>query len=176
MYPFVRFGLAMLSARRAAPLPLDGTHVTRVACLPFDIDPWGELNNGRTLTLYDLGRVPLAIRTGVFAVLRREGWRLTVAGASVRYRRRVRAFERLTLRSAIAGRDARFLYVEQSLWRGEEAVSAAYFRKAAVDAVGIVATDRIVAALGRPDWAPALPPGLAAWAAAEAARPWPPGP
>ena len=124
MYPFLRLGLELALARARRPLPLDGVHVSRHTCWPWDIDPWGELNNGRTLTLYDLGRVPLAVRTGLVAALRRNGWGLAVAGASVRYRRRVRAFERLEMRSAFVGRDPRFLYVHQAMFRGGEAVSA----------------------------------------------------
>lgn len=176
MYPFLRLGLQTARARRAAPLPLDGVHVSRHACLPWDLDPWVELNNGRTLTFYDLGRVPLMIRTGVHAALRREGWRLTVAGAQVRYRQRVQLLDRLDMRSALIGRDARFFYVHQSLWRGAEACSAAVFRKAVTGGRGIVPTDRVLDALGAPDWNPPLPEWVAAWSAAEARRPWPPVP
>lgn len=176
MYPFLRLGLETARARGAGPLPLDGVHVSRHACLPWDLDPWVELNNGRTLSLYDLGRVPLMIRTGVMAALRRERWRLTVAGAQVRYRRRVRLFDRLEMRSALIGRDARFLYVHQSMWRGGEACSAAVFRKAVINGRGMVPPDRVLAALGSPGWSPPLPGWVAAWSAAEAQRPWPPVP
>jgi hypothetical protein len=40
---------------------------------------------------------------------------MAVAGNSLRYRRRVRAFHRLEMRSRLLGWDARFLYVEQSM-------------------------------------------------------------
>ena len=33
-----------------------------------------ELNNGRTLTLYDLGRIPMMLRLGVIRTLRAKGW------------------------------------------------------------------------------------------------------
>lgn len=174
MYPFLRFALAAARARRAPPLPLDAVHVSHLRCLPTDIDPWRELNNGRTLTLYDLGRIPLVIRTGLYDVLKREGWGIAVAGASVRWRRRVRAFERLEMRSALAGRDARFVYVHQSLWRGGTAVSAALIRSAVTGPGGIVPPEWLLAALGREDWRPSLPDWIASWIAAEDARPWPP--
>ena len=51
--------------RRLPPLPVLGTHVSHHRCWPWDLDPWVELNNGRTLTLYDLGRIPMAQRTGL---------------------------------------------------------------------------------------------------------------
>jgi acyl-CoA thioesterase FadM len=173
MYPYLRLGLELALARRAPPLPLDGVHVTRLTCRPADIDPWGELNNGRTLTLYDLGRVPLAVRTGLVAAIRANGWGLTVAGASVRYRRRVRAFERVEIRSAYVGRDPRFVYVHQAMFRKAEPVSSALIRSAVVGPDGIVPTERVIAALA-PAAEPALPPWVAAWSEAEAARPWPP--
>lgn len=172
MYPLIRLGLELALGRAAPPLPVDGVHVSRHTCWPWDIDPWGELNNGRTLTLYDLGRVPLVIRCGLGRVLREKGWGLVVAGASVRYRRRVRAFHRLEMRSAFIGRDARFLYVQQAMYRRGEAVSAVLIRGAVTDAGGIVGTDRVLAALGDP--APALPAWATAWAEADALRPWPP--
>ena len=173
MYPFVRLGLELARAARAPRIALDAVHVSRHTCWPWDIDPWLELNNGRTLTLYDLGRVPLAMRCGLTRVLRGNRWGLTVAGSSVRYRRRVRAFDRVELRSAFIGHDARFLYVQQAMYRAGEALSAGLFRGAVTDSGGIVATERVIAALGDPEL-PALPAWARAWAAAEAERPWPP--
>jgi acyl-CoA thioesterase FadM len=173
MYPYLRLGLELVLARRAPPLPFDGVHVTRLTCRPADIDLWGELNNGRTLTLYDLGRVPLAVRTGLVAALKANGWGLTVAGASVRYRRRVRAFQRVEIRSAYVGRDPRFVYVHQAMFRKGEPVSSVLIRGAVIGPEGIVPTDRVIAALGSAA-EPALPAWVAAWSEAEAARPWPP--
>ena len=174
MYPLFRLGLELMRARRAPPLAVDGVHVSRHICWPWDIDPWMELNNGRTLTLYDLGRVPLAVRTGLVAAARANGWGLAVAGVSVRYRRRVRAFERIEMRSALVGRDARFLYVEQAMRHDGEAVSGALIRTAVTSPDGIVPTDRVLAAMGLPGWHPPPPPWVEAWSQADARRPWPP--
>lgn len=174
MYPFIRLGLELALCRMGPPLPIDGVHVSHHTCMPWDLDPWWELNNGRTLTLYDLGRVPLAVRAGLGRALRANGWGLTVAGSSVRYRRRVRAFHRIELRSAFIGRDARFLYVQQAMFRNGEALSGALFRGAVTSPSGIVPTDRVMAAVGAPEWPAALPGWVAAWSAAEAQRPWPP--
>ena len=69
MYPALRLAWQMIRHHRAAALPVTGTHVSHHLCLPWDIDPWRELNNGRTLTLFDLGRIPLARRTGLIAAL-----------------------------------------------------------------------------------------------------------
>ena len=74
MYPIVRLLKdAVIASRQPRLGPLD-THVSRHHCWPWDIDIWMELNNGRTLTLYDLGRTMLTLRTGLAGVLKREGW------------------------------------------------------------------------------------------------------
>ena len=174
MYPFFRLALQSLRFRAAPRLDLTEPHVTTVTCWPWDLDPWRELNNGRTLTLYDLGRIPMAQRSGLVAAAGRMGWGLTVAGNTTRYRRRVRAFDRLRLHSRCIGWDARFLYIEQSMWRGDECTSHILIRSAVTSARGIVAPERVLAAMGQPAESPPLPAWVTAWIAAEAARPWPP--
>jgi len=174
MYPFLRLAKESLKARRAPRLGLFGTHVGRHLCWPWDLDMWLEMNNGRILTLFDLGRIALARRTGLVAAMRREGWGMAVAGASVRYRRRVRAFDRLEMRTRMLGWDARFFYVEQSMWRGKDCTAHLLVRAALTDAGGLVATDRAAAALDLAPESPPLPDWVTAWIAAEAERPWPP--
>lgn len=174
MYPLIRVGRAMARARRAAPLAPGEAHVERTRCWPWDIDPFMELNNGRTMTLMDMGRLPLFIRSGLMEVLRREGWRLTMAGAAVQYRKRVPLWAAMEIRSRPLGRDARFLYLEQLTLAGGGPAHHAIYR-AAVVGEGIVPTDRVVAAAPGTVWDAPLPGWAAAWAEAEARRPWPPG-
>lgn len=175
MYPVVRLMTEWLRHRHRR-LGLFDTHVTRLTCLPWDLDPWMELNNGRTLTLFDLGRMPLSLRIGMIAALRANGWGMTAAGTHCRYRRRVRLFHRVELHSRLIGWDARFLYVEQAMWRRGEALNHILVRLAATEgARGILPPERLIAAMGHPGLpSPPLPDWVTAWAAAEALRPWPP--
>lgn len=163
-----------LSARLAPRLPLTGTHVSHHICWPWDLDPWRELNNGRALTLYDLGRIPLAVRTGLIGVMRREGWGITVAGNSTRYRRRVRLFDRVEMRSRCIGWDTRFLYMEQSMWKQGDCTSHMLLRGAITSAQGIVPPGRLIGAMGLDMPSPDLPDWVRGWIDADADRPWPP--
>ncbi len=174
MYPFARMVKEMWKYRHAAPLGLTEAHVSHHICWPWDIDLWMELNNGRTLTLYDLGRLPMAARTGMVTVMKREGWGITVAGSTVRYRRRVRAFQRFEMVSRLIGWDHRFFYMEQSMWRKGECTSHMLLRSAVTDRSGIVPTERVATALGHEGQSPDLPGWVRAWIAADAERPWPP--
>ena len=173
MYPVIRMAKELAVHAGAPPLGPFEEHVSRHLCWPWDVDVWLELNNGRTLTLFDLGRVVLLKRIGAVRALSRERWAGTVAGASVRYRSRVRMFDRLTIRSRVTGYDARFVYVEQSMWRGATCTSHALVRIAVTSRAGIVPTETVRAAMDLPP-SPPLPPWIAAWADADALRPWPP--
>jgi acyl-CoA thioesterase FadM len=176
MYPLLRF-LAEHARHSGAPdLDLFDSHVSEHLIWPHDLDPWLELNNGRTLTLYDFGRTVLFRRTGLAALMKARGWGGTVAGSSVRYRRRVKAWDRIEMRSRIEGWDDRFVYLTQGMWRDGECTSHALFRTAVIgrsrQAPGVVPTAEVAAAL-RAEPKP-LPAWITAWAEAEALRPWPP--
>lgn len=174
MYPIVRLLKEHVRARRLPALPLSGVHVSYHICWPWDLDPWIELNNGRTLTLYDLGRVPMTDRMGLRDVLKAQGWALVVAGNTTRYRRRIRMFDRIEMRSRLLGWDRRFFYVEQGMWTGGDCANNMLARKAVTSAEGIVPPARVIAAAGLDAESPALPHWVEAWIVAEGERPWPP--
>ena len=177
MYPILRFLGEVASARRAPRLgPLE-PHVSTHRISPLDLDPWWELNNGRTLTIYDLGRIPMAIRLGITETLKKNGWGFTVAGNTVRYRRRIKAFQRVTQVSRTIGWDDRFIYMEKSMWAKGDCLNHMLLRVAIVGGAarkGLVSPAEFMAALGYSDPSPSLPGWVAAWIEADALRPWPP--
>lgn len=174
MYPFIRMAKEMIVSYRQPPLDMGEVHVSHHICWPWDLDIWMELNNGRTLTLYDLGRIPLAKRSGLIGALARNRWGLTMAGASVMYRKRVRMFDRFEVRSRALGWDDKFIYLEQSMWRGETCTSHILYRSAVTDKNGIVAPSRVLDALGTDAVSPPLPDWVTGWIEADKHRPWPP--
>lgn len=174
MYPYFRLAKELWLNRKAAPLTILQPHVSTHIIWPWDIDPWWELNNGRTLTLFDLGRIPMSVRMGFKRVARAKGWGITVAGNSTRYRKRVTVFTRLTQISRVVGWDHRFAYVEQSFWRGDDCTAHMLLRSAFISAAGIVQPAQVLRALGQDEVSPPLPGWITDWIAAEGERPWPP--
>ncbi len=174
MYPIFRFLKEIFKFRNAPRLGLLDTHVSHHRCWPWDLDPWVELNNGRTLTLYDLGRIPMGVRTGLTGMLRAQGWGITVAGNSTRYRRRIKAFARFEMRSRCIGWDDRFFYIEQAMWLGRDCANHILIRSAITSAQGIVPPARVLQVMGQPQASPELPDWVQAWIAADAQRSWPP--
>ena len=174
MYPVVRVIKELIINKRRPKLhPLD-THVSYHRCWPQDIDTYLEMNNGRILTIMDLGRTGLAQRVGLIDLLKRKRWGLTMAGVSVRYRKRIRPFAKFRVISKTAGWDHRFVYIDQSIWIGDECATQAMYRSALTSKDGIVPPDLAFAALGHEGVSPKLPDWIKNWIDADATRPWPP--
>lgn len=174
MYPFLRLAKELFVHRNDPPLKMGETHVSNHICWPWDLDFWMELNNGRTLTLYDLGRIPMAKRVNLLKAISENKWGLAVAGASVRYRKRVLMFQKFQIHSRAIGWDDRFLYIEQSIWTKGECANQALYRAAVTSQDGIVPPEKVAVAMGVGTQSPQLPEWVQNWVAAEASRPWPP--
>lgn len=174
MYPIVRMIKEFVVHRKAGDLPTLGTHVSQHRCWPQDIDIFMEMNNGRILTILDLGRTVLAHRVGLIRSLRENRWGMTMAGVSVRYRKRIRPFVKFETRSRCVGWDDKFFYLDQSIWIGEDCAVQALYRSAITDANGIVRPEKVFEAAGHDLPRPALPDWVQNWVDADAKRPWPP--
>lgn len=176
MYPYLRLGLILATTKVEPDLPFDAPTTLRLTCSPFDVDIFGEMNNGRHLTLFDLGRLHHAKKVGFLRILPRKKWGLVVGGSSVQYRRRIYPFQRFTLHTRLVGFDDKWIYFQQSTLIGETVCSSAVVRTAVVAGPrGTVPTADVVEAVGglrgldgaTPDW-------VRAWAEADRMRPWPP--
>lgn len=176
MYPVIRSAKELFRANRLPRFDrLTDTHVSHHMCWPQDLDVFLELNNGRAMTLYDIGRFAAALRAGLIDAIRKNGWALTMAGSTVRFRRRIRGFEKFEMRSRAVCWDDRFTYLEQSMWKTNgECASHVLYRAAVTDKKGIVTPDRVMAAMNQDAASPPMPEWIEKWTQADSFRPWPP--
>ncbi len=174
MYPLIRLAKIFLTSPRRAPLGPDDTGMLDMIVWPWDCDTFVEMNNGRHLTLYDLGRFDYGARCGLLPLLKTKGWGLVVAGSTIRYRKRLRPFERYRLHTRLIGRDDRWFYFVQKMERGGDVCSSALIRTAVTTKGRILPSQEVADALGNSDWRPDMPPWVKAWIAADNSRPWPP--
>lgn len=178
MYPFFRYAQSIAKAviqnQKFDLLDLADTSEIKLRCSLTDIDNFLEMNNGRVLTLFDLGRTDFAIRTGLGKKLLQNRWGLVVAGSTVQYRKRIRAFDKVTIKTHVAAIDERWIYVEQSMWVNGKPCSSALLRTGVTERGKVVDTARVLAAMGKPDWQ--MPPTgyVAEWIESDGDRPWPP--
>lgn len=174
MYPFRRLLTTILKAKKSPKLAVDGISENSFHCMPWDLDLFMEMNNGRVVTLYDLGRFNLSIQTGLAAVLKEKNWGLVVAGSTTRYRKRVRMFDKVNMFTQVAAMDERWIYIVQSMWVKGEPASSILLRTAITEKGKVVANERVREALGKPDWQPAPEGWVKSWIESEEHRPWPP--
>lgn len=172
MYPYLRLCKILIKARYGPPLHLSEESVLKMRVFSGDMDIYPELNNGRHLTLMDLGRMDLAQRTGLLRLVHKKKWGFAVAGASVRYRHRVKAFRGFKLHTRVAAMDGRWFYFHQNTIRKGILHSSALVRAGITSKQGLVPVKTVLDALGMSDWDPGMPAWVKAWSEAEELRPW----
>jgi acyl-CoA thioesterase FadM len=86
---------------RAKNLKHDDVSRLKFRVWPHDLDTNLHLNNGRYLTMADLGRMDLLLRAGLLRAVLKEGLLPMLSGTVIRYRREIRPFQRFELQSRI---------------------------------------------------------------------------
>ena len=176
MYPYIRTAKSFLVDSFRSKISFSDTHISYLICWPWDIDMWGELNNGRALSLFDLGRYGLSLRAGLFSGYFKHKIHMTVAGVSIRYRHRITTFQRLEMRTRIIFHNERFLYFEQVLLLKDGRCAVQRLMR-----IAVVENRKLV----RPEYAskkvldiklePMIcPDWVNKWIKTEERRPWPP--
>ena len=125
---YFRLLLFMIRVRFRSRLGIwDTSHVTfRVN--PLDLDLQRHMNNGRYLSLMDLGRMDLMLRSRFWQRITGQGWYPVVAGQTITYRRSLLLWERFDLASRVIGHDDRWIYMEQVFRRDGAVVADAIVR------------------------------------------------
>jgi acyl-CoA thioesterase FadM len=171
MYPYLRLAKVVAAASFGQSLTLDDVGRLRMLVWPLDIDVYPEMNNGRHLTIMDLGRVDFAIRTGILKKGHARGWGLVAAGASARFRHRLAPMRRFVLTTRLLGHDDRWFYFLHETEQGQRVCSSALVRVGLRSKEGLVPSDNVLEVLGTPEWKPAMPEWVLKWIEAEDARP-----
>ena len=92
---------ALTAWRRPALDPANAVSVLDFRVAPLDLDVSFHMNNGRYLTLMDLGRFDFVVRTGLWRAVRRHGWTPIASAIIIRYRRELRPFARFRLETRL---------------------------------------------------------------------------
>lgn len=159
MYVF-RLVKVLVGARFRGRLGALDQSTLRFLVWPNDLDVNLHMNNGRFLTLMDLGRFDLLARTGLLRAAVRNRWRPIVGSAFIRFRRSLRPFQRYDLKSRILAWDDKWAYIEQRFERDGTLLAAGLVQGLLRGPDGNVPTQTLMAAIGHeaasppvPDWA-----------------------
>lgn len=137
--------------------------------MPTDLDILRHMNNGRYLSLFDLGRWDLLIRTGLFDEMKRRGWYAVVSSETVTFRKSLQPWQRFDVESRLMGHDDRAVYLEHRAVVDGEVYARAIVRSRMLRRTGgIVTHEELFAAVGKPEGLPDVEDWIHDWAKASA--------
>ena len=146
--------------------PLESS-VVCLQVLPNDLDIQGHMNNGRFLTLMDLGRIDLMIRTGFWKTARAHKWIPLVGTAMISFKRTLNLFQWYELHSRIICWDEKWCYIEQKFIRNGKIITYAWMRGLFRGPHGNVASKDVLAKSGYRLKSPPMPRALKMWIKSE---------
>ncbi|AXK45436.1 thioesterase [Brachybacterium saurashtrense] len=128
MNMYLRLLLFLLRVRAKSRLGIWDTSHASFRVNLGDLDVQRHMNNGRYLSIMDLGRMDLMLRSGFWKRVTGAGWYPVVAGQSITYRRSLTLGQRFDVATRVLGHDERWIYLEQVFRRGETVIADAVVR------------------------------------------------
>lgn len=124
---------------------------THFLVLPTDLDVNFHMNNGRYLSVMDLGRFDMLLKAKVFWTLGLSGYYPVVVSESIRFKRSLSLFERYSIETQIESWDEKDFYLIQTFHSKNEVVAIGYikgrFKKRGTK--GSIPTDEILKVLNQ---------------------------
>lgn len=112
---YLRFLIVFLRALFKPRMATLDTSVLHFHVLPNDLDLNRHMNNGRYLSIMDLGRIDLITRIGLFSLARKNHWLPIVGTVHMRYRRPLKLFQPFELHTRLVYWDDKWVFIEQRI-------------------------------------------------------------
>ena len=141
--------------------------ILRFIVWPNDLDVNLHMNNGRYLTIMDLGRIDLTVRTGIFGAMIRRRWAPVVGTVTIRFRKSLLPFRSYRLITRVVCWDDKWTYMEQRFERHGEIVATAFVKALFRDRKRTLRSRELLVAIGQQQRSPRMPPALEALRLAE---------
>jgi len=146
--------------------PLDES-VLKFRVWPTDLDVNFHMNNGRYLTIMDLGRVDLMLRTGLGKMALKRKWAPLVGSATIRFRQSLNPFQRYRLKSRILCWDEKWFFIEQRFVRQNELVAVGLVKGLLRGRSANIPTATVLEALNLRVASPEIPHAIRLWLESE---------
>jgi acyl-CoA thioesterase FadM len=91
--------------------------------LPNDLDINLHMNNGRYLTICDLNRVDLFIRSGLMGAMFKRGWIPLIAEHTMTYKRPLNLLQRYEVKLEVMHHDEKYFYMKHTFSVAERIVA-----------------------------------------------------
>ncbi len=112
---WLRLLWCLVSARFGSPLVLPAeAGRLRFRVWPHDLDLSVHMNNGRYLTIMDLGRLDFMVRSGLWRAVLANRWTPIASTVTIRFKRELRPFQSFRLETRLLCWDATLVVMEQT--------------------------------------------------------------
>ena len=155
--------LWLMLFRQRQPVPLLETTTVRLRVWLTDLDLYRHVNNGRYLTLADIGRRDWFLRTGIMQWTARHGAVPVMGDAMAKFRRELRLFQSFDIQSRLLGWDRRWIFLEHRFVRGGRVVGVVGIRALFKARGGPLDPGEMLGEIGGISASPALPEWLLQW-------------
>ncbi|OIN86812.1 MAG: Mesenchymal stem cell protein DSCD75 [Alphaproteobacteria bacterium CG1_02_46_17] len=137
--------------------------------LPNDLDFNMHMNNGRYLTIMDLGRLDLILRSGLLKMMIKQKSVPILASSKMRYRLSLDPFQKYVLRTQILGWDDKWVFIEQRFLKDGKVAAIGLVKGCFFDqrSKTTVPTADLLHHIGYDQPSPELPPHIIDWQKAE---------
>jgi acyl-CoA thioesterase FadM len=168
MYPVIRLATTVVSALRADRIDVLDTATITLPVKRGDVEAT-RMNNGRYLTLMDLGRFALTLRGGYLPILAKRRWYPLVSSVMIRFWRSLGVGTTFELSTRIVCWDRRCFFLEQWFEQGGDLRARALVKALFMGPDGPLGTAEFLRAGGFRTDSPPFPESVTVWQAAEAA-------
>ncbi|NKB61592.1 MAG: hypothetical protein GKR95_05445 [Gammaproteobacteria bacterium] len=78
--------------------------------LPFDLDLYGHMNNGRYPMIMDLARMEYSVRVGLLTRIMKKGWKVVIGSIHVQFKVSLKPFQKYCVHTKLLYWDDRAFY------------------------------------------------------------------
>ncbi|MCC3275213.1 MULTISPECIES: thioesterase family protein [unclassified Arthrobacter] len=169
MHLILRTLLILFRARRRSKLGFFDNSSVPMRVLPTDIDVAMHLNNGMYLSLMDLGRFDLLVRSGMWDIMKKNKWSPVVNNETISFRKSLQLNQQYSIETKIIGFDDRAIYLEQRMVADGEIYASAVIGARFLSAKGPLSNEEIFKKVGAvPPSDLVLPEWISEWRASVA--------
>jgi acyl-CoA thioesterase FadM len=132
--------------RERLPIGVTESRLT-LRTMPNDLDLNFHMNNGRYLTICDLNRVDLFIRTGLAKVMAKRGWMPIIADHTMTYKKPLKVMEKFDVSLMLTHWDEKFFYMTHVFKSGDRVIAEGTSKGVIRSREGVVMPADVIAAV-----------------------------
>lgn len=124
------------------------TAILHLRVLPNDLDINFHMNNGRYLSIMDLGRIELIKQRGLISHMFKKRWYPIVGEAQITYLRPLKPFQKYELHTRLMCWDDKWAYFEQTFISNNKTIAVGHIKGLLRSAEGTLSPIEVIRLLG----------------------------